>query len=153
VSHQSGYRNVHQVLHHSCDFDIREFDWYNDARNEDGPHWSHVYKSDATEQLGLTAYYPIRNESGHFFGVFAVDFHLSLMSHYLQTIAVGTSGKSRTLLMADDGHVIGSSTMEYSTTVEGILFPLNASAIEDESMFALHLCHPSMIHFFCKHWW
>ena len=101
-------RGNRQELLNSSTYDSTTRPWFQSAQQAKQPVWSEIYLFFSVQTLGITATQPIYDDRGGFQGVLGVDFHLSSISEFLETIKIGKSGQI--FIMEGSGDLIASST-------------------------------------------
>ena len=91
-------------------YDPRIRPWYQKVVAANQPTWSDIYADFKEPRLKVTLAQPVFQESGEFMGVLGVDFVLSHIRTFLQTIQIAESGK--TFIMDRSGFLVASSTPE-----------------------------------------
>jgi signal transduction histidine kinase/FixJ family two-component response regulator len=97
-------------------FEIGKRPWYTKAVQTGQFVWSEVFTYHAYPEMALSASVPVTNQTGEVIGVFANNFFLSRISHFLKSIKVGQSGQ--TFILERSGFLIASSTLPQPFLVE-----------------------------------
>ncbi len=92
------------------DYDHRQRPWYQNYRAAEGLIWDQISVSINPQLLLLSAGQPLFDPGGSFVGVVAVDFSLSSINDFLQTVQVSPNGQ--VFIVERSGLLVGSSTGE-----------------------------------------
>ncbi|MFO1352013.1 MAG: EAL domain-containing protein [Gammaproteobacteria bacterium] len=111
--------------------DPRREAWYLNAQTAGKPAWSPVYlRGDATDQLGLSASYPLYDDAQRFSGALDVNLSLNNISDFLRRLNVSRSG--RVFIVERSGLLIASSGMDKPhALVSSTARRINASESDD----------------------
>ena len=96
------------LLEKGSAYDPRIRPWYRKAVAANRPTWSDVYADFKEPRLKVTLAQPVFSQSEELMGVLGVDFVLSHIRTFLQTIEIGQSGQ--TFIIDRSGFLIATST-------------------------------------------
>ncbi|MGJ3248944.1 MAG: PAS domain S-box protein [Elainellaceae cyanobacterium] len=120
------------------DVDIRQRPWYLAAQSQQEPTWSVAYANYADRTLGITAVYPLTDDTGEIQQVLGVDILFSDFSRFLRSLQIGRSGEA--YIIDRTGRLISTSTSDSTTTTRnGNLYPI--LAIESENPLLYEIAH------------
>jgi hypothetical protein len=105
VSYDADGRVVGREQVSEDDYDPRNRDWYQGAQNSDDVYWTDVYVFYTHREPGITASVRYSDASGEV-RVFGVDITLKVLSDFLVSLHIGTSG--RAVIVDEGGHVIAA---------------------------------------------
>ena len=108
--------NPTELLEKGNAYDPRIRPWYQKAIAANQATWSDIYADFKEPRLKVTLAQPVFRESGEVMGVLGVDFVLSHIRTFLQTIKIGKSGK--TFIIDRSGFLIATSTAELPFVVK-----------------------------------
>ncbi|KAB2952634.1 response regulator [Heliorestis acidaminivorans] len=91
-------------------YDPRTRPWYQAAVEAEQPTWSGIYRHFVFTDLAITSAHPLYNKEGTLYGVLGVDYVLSGLNDFLNSLQVGETGM--TYIMERNGQMIATSTME-----------------------------------------
>ena len=94
----------------TSNYDPREREWYQKAKQAQTPRWTTVYQLVPELTLAITANQPLHDASGQLLGVLGVDLVLSDISDFLSTLKIGQSGQI--FILEKNQLLIASSTQE-----------------------------------------
>jgi HAMP domain-containing protein/cell fate (sporulation/competence/biofilm development) regulator YmcA (YheA/YmcA/DUF963 family) len=93
------------------DYAFQEQEWYSNAVTAGQPTWSSVYQwSDRPDVLSISSSYPVYNQENRLIGVLGIDFILSQVSSFLQSLNITKSG--RVFIIERNGLIVASSSSE-----------------------------------------
>jgi class 3 adenylate cyclase len=98
-------------------FDARKRPWYQQAVELGQPGWSEIYPDFSTKALAITAVKPVYDNQGRLKGVLGSDFIFSQVNEFLQSLKIGTSG--RTFIMERSGMLVATSTSNPTYQIVG----------------------------------
>lgn len=117
VFNESGDRKMHiyEIDHQGKRgklTDVRDINpladpWYTDAVKAGKPIWSQIYQWQDLDIISISYSYPVFDRQNRFVGVLGTDLKLSHISHFLQDLEVGPSG--RVFILERNGLVVASS--------------------------------------------
>ncbi|MDJ0516901.1 MAG: adenylate/guanylate cyclase domain-containing protein [Trichodesmium sp. MO_231.B1] len=102
--------NPTELLEINNDYDPRIRPWYKRAIEAKKVTWSDIYTDFQRLKLRLALVQPVYQENNQLIGVVAVDFALSHIREFLQSLKIGKSGK--TFIMERSGLLVASSTSQ-----------------------------------------
>jgi two-component system sensor histidine kinase ChiS len=91
-------------------YDPRKRPWYQGAINARKPYWSDIYIDFNDPKLTITLSQPVYSQTGQLNAVVGVDFVLTQIGEFLQSLKVGKSGK--TFIMERSGLLVATSTSQ-----------------------------------------
>ncbi|MEL6221386.1 MAG: PAS domain S-box protein [Cyanobacteria bacterium J06627_8] len=91
-------------------YDARQRPWYQVAIETQQPTWSKIYQYTGEERLGISASYPLYEESGQLVGVFGVDLILEQLSEFLRDYELPPGAQA--FIVERSGYLVASSTLE-----------------------------------------
>jgi PAS domain S-box-containing protein len=110
--------NPTTVLEVGGDYDPRIRPWYQKAVTAGKPSWSDVYPDFKERRLKVTLAEPVYQENGELLGVVGVDFVLSHINEFLETVRIGKTGQTF-IIERSSGLLIASSTTEKPFVIDG----------------------------------
>ena len=110
--------NPTTVLEVEGDYDPRIRPWYKKAIAVGKPSWSDVYADFKERRLKVTLVQPVYEDSGELLGVVGVDFVLSHINEFLETLKIGKTGQTF-IVERSSGLVIASSTSDKPFVING----------------------------------
>ncbi|MDJ0516902.1 MAG: adenylate/guanylate cyclase domain-containing protein [Trichodesmium sp. MO_231.B1] len=102
--------NPTELLEIGNDYDPRIRPWYKSAVEAKKPTWSDIYADFKELRLKVTLVQPIYQDNNQLIGVVGVDFVLSHIREFLQSLKIGKSGQ--TFIMERYGFLVASSTSQ-----------------------------------------
>ena len=102
--------NPGELLEVGKDYDPRIRPWYKNAVEAKKPTWSDIYPDFKDLRLKVTLVQPVYRENNQLIGVVGVDFVLSHIREFLQSLKIGKSGK--TFIIERSGFLVASSTSQ-----------------------------------------
>jgi serine phosphatase RsbU (regulator of sigma subunit) len=99
------------------DKDVRQEGWYISAIQAGKPTWTPIYQWQNRNVLSISHSYPLYDERHQPIGVVGVDYILTQIGQFLQSLKVGRSGK--TFIIERSGAIVASSSGEQLFTVRG----------------------------------
>ncbi|NJM88085.1 MAG: response regulator [Hydrococcus sp. RU_2_2] len=123
--------NRTKVIETVPEYDARSEDWYAETIKAGKHIWNKAYSWDEKPgMISIATSYPIYNKAKKLVGIISVDFLLSKINNYLQTLKVSQSGKI--FIIERNGLVIGNSTREeVSQVIDKTTQRLNISKSSD----------------------
>jgi len=120
-------------------FDPRTSDWYQRAEESGAPVFSGIYKHFATDDLTVSAAYPVYQSDGRLLGVLGTHLILSSIDDYLGDIVQDKNGYAL-IVEKDTGHLIASSLDidNFSILEDGALQRTDAADIGNEALIAAY---------------
>ncbi|MFN6487226.1 MULTISPECIES: ATP-binding protein [unclassified Nostoc] len=112
-----------KLLRSKPNYDPRTRPWYQSAVKSKTANWGGIYKLFATPKYVLNASLPIYDNRGNLQGVAAVDFSLTGISQYLQTLKIGRTGETF-ILERQTGFLVGSSATQEPYVIENPTAPI-----------------------------
>lgn len=106
------------VLEVGGDYDPRVRPWYENAIAAGKASWSDVYADFKERRLKVTLVQPIYEGGGELLGVVGVDFVLSHINEFLESIKIGKTGQTF-IVERSSGSVIASSTSDRPFVING----------------------------------
>ncbi len=91
-------------------YDPRKRPWYQGAIDARKPYWSDIYIDFNDPKLTITLSQPVYSQTGQLNAVVGVDFVLTQIGEFLQSLKVGKSGK--TFIMERSGLLVATSTSQ-----------------------------------------
>lgn len=91
-------------------YDPRKRPWYKGAIDARKPYWSDIYIDFNDPKLTITLSQPVYSQTGQLNAVVGVDFVLTQIGEFLQSLKVGKSGK--TFIMERSGLLVATSTSQ-----------------------------------------
>ncbi|MZP29796.1 response regulator [Heliobacterium undosum] len=91
-------------------FDPRKRPWYIAGEKTGQPGWSEIYRHFVFQDLAITAVHPLYKPSGELMGVLGVDYILTGLNRFLQSLQVGQTGQ--TFIVCPSGKLVAASAME-----------------------------------------
>lgn len=88
--------------------DVRQEGWYISAVKAGKPTWTPIYQWQNRKVLSVSHSYPLYDPQRQLVGVIGVDYILSQVGQFLQSLRVGRSGK--TMIVERSGKIVASST-------------------------------------------
>ena len=98
-------------------FDARTRQWYAGAVEKETAVWSPVYILFTGQDMAIAASRPVYDGQQKLLGVVSTDIFLSQISHFLQNLSIGETG--RAFIIECSGLLIASSTNEKPFTEQG----------------------------------
>ncbi|MGD1703432.1 cache domain-containing protein [Dapis sp. BLCC M229] len=92
------------------DYDPRIRPWYQTAIEAKKPTWSDIYVGFRGNKIRVALVQPLYQDNNQLIGVVAVDFILSHIREFLQSLKIGKSGQ--TFIMERSGFLVASSTSQ-----------------------------------------
>ncbi|MBE9034911.1 response regulator [aff. Roholtiella sp. LEGE 12411] len=114
-----------KLLRSKPNYDPRTRPWYQSAVKSKTANWGGIYKLFATPKYVLNASLPIYDDRGTLLGVAAVDFSLTGISQFLQSLKIGRSGETF-ILERRTGLLVGSSATQQPYMIENPTAPITA---------------------------
>ncbi len=102
--------NPTELLSTFPNFDARTRQWYRGAIQKGACVWSPVYILFTGQDMAISASRPVYDDHEKLFGVVSTDIFLSHISHFLQTLSIGSTGEA--FIIERSGLLISSSTEE-----------------------------------------
>ncbi|WP_246843963.1 cache domain-containing protein [Hydrocoleum sp. CS-953] len=102
--------NPTELLEIGNDYDPRIRPWYKNAVEAKKATWSDIYADFKELRLKVTLVQPIYQNNNQLIGVVGVDFVLSHIREFLQSLKIGESGQ--TFIMERSGLLVASSTSQ-----------------------------------------
>ncbi|MDQ6960934.1 MAG: adenylate/guanylate cyclase domain-containing protein [Mariprofundaceae bacterium] len=101
---------MHQKVSTTISYDPRGRAWYQQAKIKQSLNWTDVYIFFTSQQLGLTASYPILDQYGQVKAVYGVDMTLTKLSTFLKSLKIGKTGVS--FIMNQKGELVAFKDIE-----------------------------------------
>ncbi|KAM3091419.1 ATP-binding protein [Phormidesmis sp. 146-35] len=117
-----GYRT--KLLRARPNYDPRNRPWYSSAVKSKKATWGGIYRLFATPKYVLNAGLPIHNNRNQLVGVASVDFSLTGIGQFLQSLKIGRSGETF-ILERQTGLLVGSSATQRPYVIQNPTAPLN----------------------------
>lgn len=95
---------------YSMNSDTRKLSWYQEARRQQGAHWSSPYVSYVVPSLHISANFPLYDAQGRFLGVLSNPFPLSDLNTFIQNLDFSPSGQA--FILDPAGHLLTSPDNE-----------------------------------------
>ncbi|MDJ0553419.1 MAG: adenylate/guanylate cyclase domain-containing protein [Microcoleaceae cyanobacterium MO_207.B10] len=108
--------NPTELLEIGNDYDPRIRPWYTKALKAKQAAWSDIYVDFKDPRLKVTLAQPIYQDDNQLIGVLGVDFVLSHIREFLQSLKVGKTGQ--TFILERSGDLIASSTPQQPFIIE-----------------------------------
>ena len=125
-----------EILERGRDYDPRVRPWYQNAVEAGQPTWSDIYVDFKDPRLKITLVQPIHDHNQTLLGVVGVDFVLSHIGEFLQTLQIGKSGQ--TFIMERSGLLVASSTRQRPfQTVGDTIERIHTLELESEEGFLI----------------
>ncbi len=102
--------NRTELLDSIPDFDARKRSWYSGAISADGDIWSDIYTLFTGQDMNITLSRAAYDGEGRFIGVLAVNFFLSHIDSFLESLDIGKTGES--FIIEKTGYLVATSTGE-----------------------------------------
>ena len=104
--------NVYITMDYSNEkYDYFKYDWYQDAKNNDGmSSWSDPYYDETSDITMITTSVPFYNSNNNFMGVVTADINLDSIQELISETKVGESGHA--FLLSNDGTYISHKDSE-----------------------------------------
>ncbi|WP_293126894.1 adenylate/guanylate cyclase domain-containing protein [Okeania sp. SIO1I7] len=99
-----------ELLEIGNDYDPRIRPWYKNAVETKKPTWSDIYADFKELRLKITLVQPVYQDNNELIGVVGVDFVLSHIREFLQSLKIGKSGQ--TFIIERTGFLVASSTSQ-----------------------------------------
>jgi serine phosphatase RsbU (regulator of sigma subunit) len=99
------------------DQDVRQEGWYISAVRVGKPTWTPIYQWQNRKVLSVSHSYPLYDRQRQLVGVIGVDYILSQVGQFLQSLKVGQSGK--TMIVERSGTIVASSTDTHPLIIMG----------------------------------
>jgi PAS domain S-box-containing protein len=112
-----------QLLRSKPNYDPRTRPWYQSAVKSKTANWGGIYRLFATPKYVLNASLPIYDDGGNLLGVAAVDFSLTGISQYLQSLKIGRTGETF-ILERQTGLLVGSSATQQPYVIQNPTVPI-----------------------------
>lgn len=115
--------NHTKLLRFRPNYDPRTRPWYQSAVKSKTANWGGIYKLFATPKFVLNASLPIYDNRNNLVGVAAVDFSLTEISQFLQSLKIGRSGETF-IVERQTGLLVGSSATQQPYVIENPTAPI-----------------------------